>query len=81
MAGYGLVVDADKRESESCALIDDNWELEIRRPDGSTLRVEEFAVGVSTPPSPESRRSLLLKGLTNKSDVPIGSELWASVVG
>lgn len=51
--------------------------LEVRRPDGSTMRAVLRAVDLFTKCFGETRTiGLLLADISDKSQVPLGSELW-----
>ncbi len=56
--------------------------IEVRRPDGTVLRMEVAGVElhttfIGTPPPIETRRfPVLLSPVVTKSDIPLGSEVW-----
>ncbi len=74
IAGRGLVVAPFLLATEAKM---GRFAVELRRPDGSTSRVEAFAQIPRIVPLPKVLRAhLALLGVT-KDDVPVGSEVWA----
>ena len=72
--GWGIaLVPGIKPEGDERFRVGDT--VELRKPDGTVARVKISAIEMFSPPS--GALPIMLKDVTERSDVPIGTEVWS----